>query len=138
MPGNLLRVDKPAGKFTEDHLKLAIAIAHQAALAVEDTRYHQAMLQAERLAAIGQAIATLSHHIKNILQGLRSGSEILKMGLADKDDNLLQKGWTIVEKNQGKIYDLVMDMLSYSKEREPAIENTDVNRIVREVLELLQ
>ena len=47
-------------------LALAIAIAHQAALAVEETRYHQAMVQAERLAAIGQTIAALSHHIKNI------------------------------------------------------------------------
>lgn len=125
-------------RFTEDHLKLAIAIGHQAALAVEDTRYHQAMLQAERLAAIGQAIAALSHHIKNILQGLRSGSEILKMGLTDKSEALLQQGWKIVEKNQGKIYDLVMDMLSYSKEREPAIEESDLNGIVEDVVELVQ
>src|SRR5262249_22981653 len=132
-PRELLNQTNPSGKFKEDHLKLAIAIAHQAALAVEDTRYHQAMLQAERLAAIGQAIAALSHHIKNILQGLRSGSEILKMGLTDKNDALLQQGWKIVEKNQGKIYDLVMDMLSYSKEREPAIESTDINRVVEDV-----
>jgi signal transduction histidine kinase len=96
------------------------------------------MLQAERLAAIGQAMAALSHHIKNILQGLRSGSEILKMGLADKNEALLQQGWKIAEKNQSKIYDLVMDMLSYSKEREPAIEETDLNGIVKDVVELLQ
>ncbi|MCS6849576.1 MAG: ATP-binding protein [Gemmataceae bacterium] len=125
-------------KFTEDHLALAIAIAHQAALAVEETRYHQAMVQAERLAAIGQTIAALSHHIKNILQGLRSGSDILKMGLANMDDQLLQQGWRIVEKNQAKIYDLVMDMLSYSKEREPAIEETDLNQLVQDVLELVR
>src|SRR5262249_22521916 len=125
-------------KFTEDHLALAIAIGHQAALAIEETNYHQAMLQAERLAAIGQAIAALSHHIKNILQGLRSGSEILKMGLTDHSEDLLQQGWRIVEKNQGKIYNLVMDMLTYSKEREPAIEETDLNGLVREVLELFE
>jgi signal transduction histidine kinase len=127
-----------SGKFTEDHLALAIAIGHQAALAVEETRYHQAMVNAERLAAIGQTIAALSHHIKNILQGLRSGSEILKMGLGEKDEALLEKGWKIVEKNQGKIYELVMDMLSYSKEREPAIEETDLNQVVRDVLELVE
>jgi signal transduction histidine kinase/pSer/pThr/pTyr-binding forkhead associated (FHA) protein len=125
------------GKFTEDHLALAIAVAHQAALAVEETRYHHAMVQAERLAAIGQTIAALSHHIKNILQGLRSGSEILKMGLKDKNDTLVQQGWRIAEKNQGKIYDLVMDMLSYSKEREPAVEPTDLNQVVRDVVELM-
>jgi nitrogen-specific signal transduction histidine kinase/pSer/pThr/pTyr-binding forkhead associated (FHA) protein len=137
-PREMVASNSPTGKFNEDHLMLAIAIAHQAALAVEDTRYHQAMVHAERLAAIGQAVASLSHHIKNILQGLRSGSEILKLGLTDKDDALLQQGWRIVEKNQGKIYDLVMDMLSYSKEREPAIENTNVNRVIRDVLELVQ
>lgn len=126
------------GKLTEDHLALAIAIAHQAALAVEDTRYHEAMVQAERLAAVGQTIAALSHHIKNILQGLRSGGEILKMGLTERNENLLHQGWKIVEKNQGKIYDLVMDMLSYSKEREPVIEETDLRQVVQEVLELLE
>jgi signal transduction histidine kinase len=125
------------GKFTDDHLSLAIAIAHQAALAVEETRYHQALVQAERLAAIGQTIAALSHHIKNILQGLRSGSDIMRMGLKEKKDDLLEKGWRITEKNQAKIYDLVMDMLSYSKERVPAVESTDLNEVVREVVELL-
>jgi signal transduction histidine kinase len=60
------------------------------------------------------------------------------MGLTDKNEGLLQQGWRIVEKNQGKIYDLVMDMLSYSKEREPAIEETSVNQIVRDVLEIVQ
>jgi signal transduction histidine kinase len=125
------------GKFTEDHLRLAVAVGHQAALAVEETRYHRAMLQAERLAAIGQTIAGLSHDIKNILQGLRTGSEILKMGLAEKNDALLQKGWKNIERNQEKIYHLVMDMLSYSKEREPAIEDADLNEVVREVVDLL-
>ena len=124
-------------KFLEDHLTLTIAVAHQAALAVEETRYHHAMVQAERLAAIGQTIAALSHHIKNILQGLRSGSDIIKMGLKDKNDTLVQQGWRIAEKNQGKIYELVMDMLSYSKERVPAVEITDLNDIVRDVFELM-
>lgn len=125
------------GKFTEDHLALAIAIAHQAALAAEETRYYHAMLQSERLAAMGQTIAALSHHIKNILQGLRSGSEILKMGLDEKNDKLIQQGWRVAEKNQGKIYDLVMDMLSYSKERVPAVEAVDLNEAVKDIVELL-
>jgi signal transduction histidine kinase len=127
---------KLTGKFNADHLALAIAIGHQAALAVEESRYHQALVQAERLAAIGQTIAALSHHIKNILQGLRSGSDILKMGLKDKNEGCLQQGWRMIEKNQEKIYNLVMDMLSFSKEREPSLEDADLNSLIREVLEL--
>jgi signal transduction histidine kinase len=90
------------------------------------------------LAAIGQTIASVSHHIKNILQGLRSGTEILRMGIEGRDDELLSQGWKIVDKNQGKIFHLVMDMLSYSKDREPAVEPTDLNTVAGEVVELMK
>ena len=125
-------------KFTEDHLKLMVAIGHQAALAVEDTRYYSAMVQAERLAAVGQTIATLSHHIKNILQGIRGGSYLIEMGLSDHDESLVGKGWNIVEKNQAKISTLVMDMLTFSKEREPDLQPAEINRVVSDAVELLQ
>ncbi len=127
-----------ANKFTEDHLKLMIAIAHQASLAVEDTRYYSAMVQAERLAAIGQTIATLSHHIKNILQGIRGGSYLIEMGLKDHDEEVTRKGWKIVERNQNRISALVMDMLTFSKEREPDLMVSKLNDIVSEVIELMR
>jgi two-component system NtrC family sensor kinase len=125
-------------KFTEDHLRLAVAVGHQAALAIEENRYYQGMLQSERLAAIGQTIAALSHHIKNIMQGVRFGSDMVRMGLPALDKELLAKGWRLVEKNQAKIDDLILDMLSFSKEREPAIEATDLNGVVGEVLEVVR
>lgn len=127
-----------ANKFNDDHLKLMIAIAHQAALAVEDTQYYSAMVQAERLAAVGQTIATLSHHIKNILQGIRGGSYLIKEGLSRHDENMMGKGWEFVEKNQQRISNLVMDMLTFSKEREPELAPGDLNQIVAEVVELMQ
>jgi signal transduction histidine kinase len=127
-----------ANKFTEEHLKLMVAIGHQAALAVEDTNYYSAMLQAERLAAVGQTIASLSHHIKNILQGIRGGSYLIEMGLAQHDEQVVGKGWYIVERNQRKISALVMDMLTFSKEREPEFAAADLNAVVGEVIELMQ
>jgi two-component system, NtrC family, sensor kinase len=124
-------------KFTEDHLKLIIAIGHQAALAVEDTRYYSAMVQAERLAAVGQTIATLSHHIKNILQGIRGGSYLIEMGLSEHDEEVVGKGWKIVEKNQNKISSLVMDMLTFSKEREPDLTIANINATIHDIIELM-
>ena len=122
-------------RFTEEHLKLMIAIGHQAALAVEDTTYYSAMVQSERLAAVGQTIATLSHHIKNILQGIRGGSYLVEMGLEGNDQAVLKKGWDIVARNQNKISSLVMDMLSFSKEREPEPVPSSLVTVVEEVLE---
>ena len=65
--------DAVRGKFSQDQLMLMVAIGHQAGLAIENTTFYNAKIQAERLAAVGQTIATLSHHIKNILQGIRGG-----------------------------------------------------------------
>ena len=131
-------LEEGGNKFREEHLKLMIAIAHQAALAVEDTSYYSAMLQAERLAAMGQTIATLSHHIKNILQGIRGGSYLIEMGLADDDKEVTRRGWHIVEKNQGRISNLVLDMLTFSKEREPQLVASSMNEVVADVVELMQ
>ena len=125
-------------KFNDDLLRLMVAIGRQSALAVEDNRYQQALVQAERLAAIGQTIATLSHHIKNILQGVRGGSYLIEMGLKDFNEEVVRKGWNIVDKNQTKIYNLVMDMLTVSKERQPAMVEADLNETVADVCELMQ
>jgi signal transduction histidine kinase len=122
-------------QFTDEHLKLLIAIGHQAALAVEDTTYYSAMVQSERLAAVGQTIATLSHHIKNILQGIRGGSYLVEMGLENEDLGVTKKGWDIVSRNQNKISSLVMDMLSFSKEREPDPLPTDLVALVADIVE---
>jgi len=122
---------------TSDHLKLMVAIAHQAALAVEDTRYYRGMVQAERLAAIGQTVAVLSHHIKNILQGIRGGSYLIEKGLTDTNTEMVANGWRIVEKNQNKISDLVLDMLTFSKEREPNLAMEDINSVIADVVELM-
>lgn len=122
---------------TREHLKLMIAIAHQVATAIEDTQYYSAMLKAERLAAIGQTVAVLSHHIKNILQGIQGGSYLIQKGLSADNKEMVQKGWDIVEKNQGRVSDLILDMLSFSKERKPIFASGNINDILKEIKELL-
>ncbi|MFM8378060.1 MAG: ATP-binding protein [Planctomycetia bacterium] len=125
-------------RFSDEHLKLMIAIGHQAAMAVEDTTYYSAMVQSERLAAVGQTIATLSHHIKNILQGIKGGGYLVDMGLENEDLGVLRKGWEIVGRNQAKISSLVMDMLSFSKEREPDPVPSDLAALVTDIVETVQ
>ena len=136
-PGKLIQSGNQL-RFTDDHLRLITAIGHQAALAIEDTFYYSALLQGERLAAMGQTIATLSHHVKNILQGIRGGSYLIEAGLERDDTDAVRRGWGIVDRNQDRISNLVMDMLTFSKEREPDLVPGDLNEVVRDVLELMQ
>ena len=135
-PGD--RLQRPAGSFKEDHLKLMVAIGHQAALAIEDTRYYSAMVQAEKLAAVGQTIASLSHHIKNILQGIQGGSFLIEEGITEHQWEAVEQGWSLVERNQERISNLVLDMLSFSKDRKPEMVAADLNEVVEDVISLLQ
>lgn len=136
-PGEWIKT-KGATRFHDEHLKLITAIGHQAALAIEDTFYYSALLQGERLAAMGQTIATLSHHIKNILQGVRGGSYLIESGLQKNDTEAIRRGWRIVDRNQERISNLVLDMLTFSKEREPQRVEADLNTTIGDVAELMQ
>lgn len=138
LPPTAVRPDGEATKFNDDVLSLMAAIGRQAALAVEDHRYQDAYVKAERLAAIGQTIAIISHDIKNILQGVRGGSYLIDMGLQKHDEDLVGQGWKIVEKNQDRIYNLVMDMLTFSTERQPKLDMASVNGVVADVVELVR
>ena len=124
-----------APRFSDEHLKIATAIGYQAAIAIEDTRYYSSLLQSERLAAMGQALASLSHDIKNILQGIRGGSYLIEAGLNQENHEAIQRGWMMVNRNQDRISNLVLDMLTFSKPREPVLKEQDLNNLLREVYE---
>jgi signal transduction histidine kinase len=62
---------------------------------------------------------------------------MVRTALAEGDRDLLGKGWKLVERNQGRIDQLILDMLSFSKEREPAVEPTDLNRLCKDVVEVV-
>ncbi len=130
--------DGHRSRFNDDHLELTTAIGHQAALAIEDTFYYSTLLKNERLAAMGQTITSLSHHIKNILQGIRGGSFLIESGLEQDDTKAVRRGWKIVDRNQERISNLVLDMLTYSKDRKPDKKLSNLNEVAKEIAESLE
>ena len=75
---------------------------------------------------MGQAVASLSHDIKNILQGIRGGSYLIDAGLKSDQPTVVRRGWQMVERNQERISNLVLDMLSFSKDRTPNLKRQDL------------
>jgi signal transduction histidine kinase len=135
----VIYVDSSAKNYTyaPDQLRLLTAIGLQAGLAIQNAKLYQAGLQAERLAAIGETTAALSHSIKNILQALRGGADVVEMGI--RGNNLVQvsKGWRVAERNLQKIYNLTMNLLAYSKPREPRKEMVNPRVLVNDCVELI-
>lgn len=125
-------------KFSHDHLALMVAIGDQAGLAIENTNLYQEKLDSERLAAIGQTITIVSHHVKNVLQGLKGGSSLIQSGLDTGDFKLARRGQNILERNLGRVYDLVLDMLSYAKSREPVRQDVHLKYLIYDLVELMR
>ncbi len=103
----------------------------------EIKRLQRELIQIERLSAIGQAVAGMAHYTKNILNGLQGGVYIVNTSLKKDKPDLLRKGWGMVENNVSRISDLVMNMLIYSKEREPDYVSCSPNDIAQEVYDLM-
>ncbi|UCG81501.1 MAG: response regulator [Desulfobacterales bacterium] len=99
----------------------------------EIRRLQRELIENERLSAIGQAVAGMGHYIKNILNGLQGGVYIVNVSIKKNKPDLLPKGWAMIEGNIKKISDLVMNMLIYSKEREPDYAPCSPNEIAQEV-----
>ena len=103
----------------------------------EIKRLENELVRSERLVAIGQTVAGLAHGIKNILHGLKGGSYLVDLGIKKQDTEKLKSGWDMIKRNIGRTSNLVLDLLSYSKEREPEYEACCPNEIADEVCELL-
>jgi len=97
----------------------------------------QQLLEAERLAAIGQTVATLAHAIKNIIAGLSGGVFVVEKGMELDNRTYLSQGWDMIKGNVGKIKTLALDLLNYSKAREPDYDLCDPNIPAREVYHLM-
>jgi K+-sensing histidine kinase KdpD len=124
--------------FTEDQLRLLTAIGVHTGLALANAEMYAARLQQERLAAVGQTVASLSHSVKNILQGIRGGADVVEMGLSKNNMKLVRGGWAIVARNLDRIFNLTMNMLAFSKQRKPELEMTSVPMLLHEIVTLMQ
>lgn len=124
--------------FTEVQLQLLNAIGVHAGLALQSQEHVATKLETERLAAIGQTVASLSHSIKNILQGLRGGADAVEMALAKEDLGLARQGWPILARNLDRILTLTLNMLAFTRRSSLDVELADLNAIVREVAQLLE
>jgi len=123
--------------YSTEQLRLLTAIGYQTGLAIESVKLYDAAVQSERLAAVGETVANLSHHIKNILQALGGGIDIVEMSLNSNDVNKAQDAWPIVQRNLGKINALILNMLAFSKDRQPLLESVNINHVLNECLELV-
>ena len=95
------------------------------------------LVEAERLAAVGQTVSGLAHAIKNITGGLTGGTFVLEKGLQLKNEKYLSEGWDMLKVNVSRVKSMALDLLNYAKEREPDYQLCNPNRPAQEVVDLM-
>ncbi len=121
--------------YDKNDVALLNIIASQAAIALENAALVQEKIQAERMAAIGVAIAGISHYVKNLLFGVSGSAGLIDKGIEQNSMEMVSKIWPVMKRSTGKITTLIQDMLTYSKKREPDWAEGNLNSLLSEVYE---
>ncbi|MEW6358743.1 MAG: CHASE4 domain-containing protein [Planctomycetota bacterium] len=102
------------------------------------------LVQAGKMAAVGQLAAGVAHEINNPLAIIASSSEILtdliqsKRTHADKDADLLAKHLKKIEDNIFRCKSIIEDLLGFARREEGARVDTDVTALVAESMRLVE
>jgi signal transduction histidine kinase len=98
----------------------------------------QKLLEAQRMAAVGQTAAALAHTIRNIAGSLKGGTFVIEKGLELDDRDYLVQGWEMVKNNVERISRLAMDLLHYAKSDSVCPEPGEPDSPARLALDALQ
>lgn len=123
--------------YTREQLRLVVAVGRLTGMAIENAQLLENRMRTARLAAVGETVAFLSHHIRNILQGMQGGAEVVELGFRKRNLETAEGGWVLVRRNLDRTLHLAMNMLTFSKDRQPRIEPGDLNRVVEEAIALV-
>jgi signal transduction histidine kinase len=108
------------------------------AVALELSEMQREQLQQERLAAIGETVASLAHFLKNVLNGLKGGEYVIARALKKEDPEKLQKGLAVLRGSIRHIERLTYDMLYYAGDRALELEPVNPNEVMQEAFESME
>lgn len=128
-------VNKSNGPFNDADQHVLELFASMAAGVILNARLIEENMRSERLAAVGQTVAGLSHHTKNILAGLQGSVELIDEGLESDNVPLMRQGWNILKRSAERLSMVVFDMLAYAKDREAVKVSCDLRPVIEETVE---
>lgn len=134
---------------TPADLSFLTLLANQAALAIENSRLYShlqetntqllqtqnRLIQSEKLAALGEVVAAITHEIKNPLVSIGGFARRLDRNIQENSPE--KKYMRIILKEVRRLENILNETLAFSKEATAPYAYHDLNRIIEETLSIL-
>ena len=139
--GNLYVTEKQgAAEFTATDERLALMLASQAGIAIENAQAFEALhaaqeelLRKERLATLGQIAGGVAHELRNPLAVMKNSIYYLTMILPA--DARVEKHLRMLEREIGNANHIVADLLDFARVRPPERTATSLTALVGDILD---
>lgn len=99
----------------------------------EELRLQVQLMRSKRLAALGQALTGIQHSIKNMLNVMKGGSYMVKLGLAKDDKAMLTEGWEMVREGIDDMTQMSMGMLDFARTKKLKLQPRNLGELVRKI-----
>ena len=101
------------------------------------------LIQSEKLASLGKLAAVVAHEINNPLAGVLTYIKLLLRIMKRKPfplDRITEMGnyLSMMDTEMGRVTRIVKDLLTFSRQSKPEIENANINNILEKSLSLLE
>jgi PAS domain S-box-containing protein len=92
------------------------------------------LFRSEQEAAIGRAVTAIQHAVKNMLNTLRGGLYVVRLGQKKKHPERIIEGCEMIEEGLNRISDLSLNMLKYAREWKIEPEPVDIGDMVQKII----
>jgi len=100
-------------------------------------RAQEELLRREHLSTLGRTVATVSHEMRNPLAAVRNALFSLREALAHGDQARAERSFELAERNIRRCDAIIVELLDYSRPRQPALQEIDVDRWLAGVLDVM-
>jgi two-component system sensor histidine kinase HydH len=146
-------------EFTVSDRKMLLAVAGQAAVAIEHARLYRQnetknrellasnvqlrkaqkeLVKKEKLAALGEMAATVAHEIRNPLTSVRGFAQRIARKYDGSGDGRLGEYTGIIIEEVDRLNKFIKDVLDFARGAKPEFQRTTINRVLSDVLNLMR
>ncbi|MCG8471853.1 MAG: response regulator [Desulfobacterales bacterium] len=96
----------------------------------------RALVEAETMAAVGEAVSDVAHAVKGITSALSAGTHVMEEGITSQSFEMIETGWGVVKRNVERAGRLVGNLLTAGKPLKLHFEEVDLATITDDAARL--